>query len=54
MKNPTVKTRRYLYRLGLSVVLVLFGYGLLSEDQAVLWVGVLAPLLGLADVNATE
>lgn len=45
-------SRRYLYRLGLAVIALLVGYGIVSEQHALLWVALLAPLLGLADDNA--
>lgn len=40
--------RVYLYDVGLAVVALLVGYGILAEEHAVLWVGLLAPLLGVA------
>ena len=45
--------RAWLYRVGLAVAALAGGYGLLTEDKAVLWIGVLAALLGngVATVN---
>lgn len=43
--------RQYLYRLGLAVVAILVGYGMVSDEHALLWVALLGPLLGLADRN---
>ncbi len=54
MKNPPVKTRRYLYRLGLAAIGVAAVYGLVSGEQAAAWAVLLAPVLGLADYNATD
>ncbi|WP_293785158.1 hypothetical protein [uncultured Aeromicrobium sp.] len=47
LTKPTV--RRYLYRVGLAVIALLVGYGVITEQHALLWVALLAPLLGLAD-----
>lgn len=38
--------RAWLYRVGLAVAALAGGYGLLTEDKAALWVGVLAAVLG--------
>lgn len=54
MKNPTVKTRRYLYRLGLAAIGLAVVYGIVSADQGAAWALLLAPLLAMADHNATE
>lgn len=40
--------RVYLYNVGLGVVALLVGYGVMAEEHALLWVGLLAPLLGVA------
>jgi hypothetical protein len=50
----TVRVRRYLYRVGLAVIVLLCGYGLLDDTRGLLWSALLAPLLALADDNAVE
>lgn len=47
--TPTV--RRWAYRTGVAAIALLVGYGILEEEHALLWVALLAPLLGLADAN---
>lgn len=51
MKMPSATARRYLYRVGIAGVAVAVGYGLLTQEYAVLWVVLLGALLGLADAN---
>lgn len=54
MKNPTNRTRRRLYDLGLALIGVAAVYGLVDGQQAAAWAIVLAPLLGLARVNVDD
>lgn len=54
MKMPSATTRRYLYRVGIAGVAVAVGYGLLTQEYAVLWVVLLGALLGLADANVPQ
>lgn len=51
MKNPTPKTRRRLYDIGLGLIGVAAVYGLVNGEEAAAWSLVLAPLLGLARGN---
>lgn len=54
MKMPSATVRRYLYRVGIAGVAVAVGYGLLTQEFAVLWLVLLAALLGLADANVPQ
>lgn len=54
MKMPSVKTRKYLYRVGIAGLGVLAAYGLVSGEEIAVWSLAAAALLGLADVNATD
>lgn len=47
----TPSVRRYLYVVGLSLVTLLVGYGILSEEHILLWNIFLAALLGMAIGN---
>lgn len=48
----TPKARRYVYRVANAALVVLVGYGLMTEEHALMWAGVLVPVLALADDNA--
>lgn len=54
MKLPGPRTRRYIYRVGVAGIAVLVGYGVLTQEYAVLWIALLAPILGMADVKVPE
>lgn len=49
--NPSPVQRRYLYRLGVALGLVLAAYGVINDQTVNLWGVLLAALLGLADGN---
>lgn len=48
-------TRAWVYRISLAVVLVLGVYGLVSEEQAAAWIGLVIALVnsGLATANTS-
>ncbi len=50
--NPSPATRRYIYRVAVALGLVAVGYGLVTEHEVVLWLGLgNAALGGIADAN---
>ncbi|WP_052336341.1 phage holin [Nocardioides alkalitolerans] len=49
----TPAQRKYLYRVALALTAVLVGYGLLTGELALLWVGVFSAVLGVADRNVS-
>lgn len=50
--SPTF--RRWLYGVALAGIALLVGYGVLTEDQGLLWAGLLVPVLGIALDNVTD
>lgn len=40
-------TRAYLYRVSIAVQPILVGYGLLSDSNAALWLGLVGAVLGV-------
>ena len=49
-----VKTRRWLYRIGIAAGALLVAYGIVDENVIGLWGVLFAAILGLADVNAGD
>ena len=49
-----VKTRRWLYRIGIAAGALLVAYGIVDENVIGLWGALFAAILGLADVNAGD
>ena len=49
-----VKTRRWLYRIGIAAGALLVAYGIVDADVIGLWGVLFAAILGLADVNAGD
>ena len=47
-----VKTRRWLYRIGMAAGALLVAYGIVDANVIGLWGILFAAVLGLADVNA--
>lgn len=47
----TQPRRRLAYRLGAAVAALLVGYGLLNGEEALLWLAIVAALLGIAQDN---
>jgi len=47
----TAKARRYLYRVSIGAIAVAVGYGLITDEQGLLWLGLAAPVLAIADDN---
>jgi hypothetical protein len=43
----TERTRAYIYRIAMVVVPLLIAYGVISDSDAALWLGVLAAVLDL-------
>lgn len=54
MRNPSLKTRKYIYRLVNLGVGILVFKKVTSGEEAALWLLLINGALGLADVNATE
>lgn len=50
-KLLTPKARRYMYRVAIAGLALLVAYGVVSEDHALLWAGLLVPVLAIADDN---
>ena len=44
--------RRYIYGVAIGIVVVLVGYGFLTDQQAALWTTLLTALLALAPATA--
>ncbi|MEJ7633261.1 hypothetical protein [Aeromicrobium sp.] len=51
MTNLTEDTRRRLYDTALALAAVAVVYGLISDAEAVAWIAVLTPWIGLARAN---
>ena len=49
-----VKTRRWLYRIGIAAGALLVAYGIVDANVIGLWGALFAAILGLADVNAGD
>ena len=49
-----VKTRRWLYRIGIAAGALLVAYGIVDENVIGMWGILFAAILGLADVNAGD
>ena len=49
-----VKSRRWLYRIGIAAGALLVAYGIVDENVIGLWGVLFAAILGLADVNAGD
>ena len=54
MKNPSAKTRQYIYRVANVGLLVAVGYGAIEETKSALWLLLVNAVLGLADVNVPK
>lgn len=54
MPYLTPELRKRIYELAVAGCAVAVGYGLLTSEEALLWLGVLVPVLGLARANVTE
>lgn len=56
ISNPEI--RKYIYRIGMALAAVLIGYGVLTIDEAGLWVALFGAVLGfnefMASVNTKE
>lgn len=50
----TGRRRKALYRIGAAVCALLVGYGLFTAELALLWLGLGAALLGIAQDNVTD
>jgi hypothetical protein len=50
-KITSPKGRRYLYSVGLAIIVLLTTYGVMSQELSAAWSALLAPLLGLAYAN---
>lgn len=42
------RTRAYLYRIAIAVMPILIMYGVVSEQEAAVWIGVVAALLSIS------
>lgn len=51
MKHLTAKRRRRLYEVAIAGCAVAVGYGLLTSEQALLWLGLAGAVLGVARAN---
>ena len=49
-----VKTRRWLYRIGMAAGALLVAYGIVDANVIGLWGVLFTAILGLADVNAGD
>ena len=49
-----IKTRRWLYRIGIAAGALLVAYGIVDANVIGLWGALFAAILGLADVNAGD
>lgn len=47
LKNPTQRQRAYVYRVLVAAVPLLVAYGVVSAEDAALWLGAVAAVLGL-------
>lgn len=54
MKNPSAKTRQYIYRVANVGLLVAVGYGAIEETKSALWLLLVNAVLGLADANVPK
>ena len=54
MKHLTANRRRRLYEVAIAGCAVAVGYGLLTSEEALLWLGLTAAVLGVARANVTE
>lgn len=51
MPELTPALRKRLYETAAAALLVAVGYGLIDGNQSVLWLGLVAAVLGVARVN---
>lgn len=51
LKHLTPKRRRRLYEVAIAGCAVAVGYGLLTSEQALLWLGLTGAVLGVARAN---
>ena len=49
-----VKTRRWLYRIGIAAGALLVAYGIVDEDVIGVWGALFAAIIGLGAVNAGD
>lgn len=47
LQSIPLAVRAYLYRIGLAVLLLAVGYAWLTEEEAVLWLGILSGVLAM-------
>ena len=52
MNMPSESTRAYVYAVLVAVVPLLIGYGILTAEEAALWLGLAAAVLGLGLATA--
>lgn len=52
MKMPSERVRAYIYAVLTAAVPLLIGYGILTAEQAALWLGLAAAALGLGLATA--
>lgn len=50
----TPAVRRRIYEVSIAACAVAVGYGLLTAEDALLWLGLAAAVLGMARVNVTD
>lgn len=50
----TPNVRRRLYEASIAACAIAVGYGLMTSEQALLWVGLAAPVIGIARANVTD
>lgn len=51
--NPTPALRRRLYEVAIAGCALATGYGLLTAEQSLLWLGLAGAVLGVARVNVS-
>lgn len=54
MKHLTANRRRRLYEVAIAGCAVAVGYGLLSSEEALLWLGLAGAVLGVARANVND
>lgn len=53
MKHLTAKRRARLYEVAIAGCAIAVGYGLLTSEQALLWLGLAGAILGVARANVS-
>lgn len=54
MSKLTPKVRAHLYEVSIAAIAVAVGYGLLTGEQAALWLLLIGAVLGLARANVPK